>query len=56
MPSAAALQKLVITGRTFRGGINPVRQERKIEIAVLICEVVHFHALDLLIDRASRRQ
>ena len=50
-------QKLLVTCRVLGGGVRPVRQQRKPDIAIRAREIMDFQPLDELVDcRAAREQ
>ena len=49
-------QQIIVAWCRLSGGVRPVRQQGKAEVAVLARQVVNLEALDLLVDRGARRQ
>ena len=43
-------EDLVVAGRRFRRGVDPVGDEREPHVAVGVREIVHFHLIDLIVD------
>jgi hypothetical protein len=49
-------EKILIARHFLAGGIRPIAQKRKVEVAFGIGEIVHFELLDLLLDVALTRE
>ena len=49
-------QQIVVAGRRFVYRIDPIRQQREVQLAVRTRQIVHLEALDLLVDLGVRGQ
>ena len=50
MPSTATRQQIVIIRQAFAGCIQPIGEQRKVQVSIGIREVMNFQPLDLLLD------